>query len=86
MKNKNKEVPANKVLKPESKLTDVSVNIPVEETAKPKKKRYHKKQRQVVIDTPILDVVIEKEELTLIEPKLNWFQRQWNKFVLWYNA
>ena len=59
------------------------------QVAKPKKRKHSKKTKQVVIvDTPIIDVVIEKEELKEVVPvaKLNVFQRMWNSFVKWYNA
>ena len=58
-----------------------------EAPSKAKRKRNHKK-KSTIIDTPIADVAIavELDELPMIQPKLNWFERQWNKFVLWYNA
>jgi len=67
-------------------LTPAQKSVESITPAKPKKKRYHKKPKQVVIDTPLVDVIVEKDELTPIKPHLNWFQKQWNKFVLWYNA
>jgi hypothetical protein len=78
--NKVKET-AQVVLTPEVKTVELTV------PAKPKKKRYHKpKAKTVVIDTPVVDITVEKQELTPVKPHLNWFQKQWNKFVLWYNA
>lgn len=78
--NKQKET-AKEVLTP---VIEKPVELVV--PAKPKRKRYHKKPKQVVIDTPLVDVIVEKDELTPIKPHLNWFQKQWNNFVLWYNA
>jgi hypothetical protein len=83
MKKVNKEVASTEVLNPQVKTVETpTVEIP----AKPKKKRYHKKPKQVVIDTPVVDVIVEKVELTPIKPHLNWLQKQWNKIVLWYNS
>jgi len=79
---------AKSVLTPtiEIKETPVITDAPL--VKKPYKKRYHKKPKATILAVPVAEIslTVEKEVLTPIKPKLNWFQRQWNKFVAWYNA
>jgi hypothetical protein len=85
--NKNRVVAAEPVLNT-TKETVSTVTVPVTTDATVKKPYYkHKKKVVAITATPIAPITtgtITYQKAIVIKP--NWFQRQWNKFITWYNA
>lgn len=75
MKNKNKKETAKEVLTP----TEKTVELIQEAPAKPKRKHYRKPKAKtpVVVETPIVEAVVEV--------KKSWFESRFPKFYEWLN-
>jgi len=75
MKNKNKKETTKDVLTP----TEKTVELIQEAPAKAKRKHYHKPKAKVavVVETPVVEAVVEV--------KKTWFQTNFPKFSAWLN-
>jgi hypothetical protein len=85
--NNNRVVAAEPVLNTTNNTTPV-VTVPATTDVTVKKPYYkHKKKAVAITATPIVPITtgtITYQKAIVIKP--NWFQRQWNKFIIWYNA
>ena len=75
MKNKKQKETAKEVLTPVEKTVEQIQEAP----AKAKRKHYHKPKAKVavVVETPVIEVVVEV--------KKTWFQTKFPKFYAWLN-
>lgn len=83
----------NRVVAAEPVLNSTKETAPVNTDAAVKKPYYkHKKKVANINSTPDSSATMTiiapatATKITILPIKPNWFQRQWNKFITWYNA